>query len=149
MGGASLGKKKERKRKSERVGFDQLTWNSVPSVIQKYCYLRLLSQKLSESWRWSFVVKLVLYLWLYFITTALCGGMKSPYLPCTPLRGCCTPASAETQGFISLLPLSRPLGQGSAQAITSPPDAVFYICDVSGDTWPCTVLDGKHSTISK
>lgn len=49
---------------------------------------------------------------------------------------------------ISLLRLSRPLEQGSAQAITSPPDAVFYICDVSGDPWPCTVLDGKHSTIN-
>lgn len=51
MGGASLRKKKERKGKSERVAFDQLTSNSVPSVIQKYCYLCLLSQKLSESWR--------------------------------------------------------------------------------------------------
>lgn len=81
-------------------------------------------------------------------SATLCGGLKSPSLPCEPLRGCCTHASAEAQGFISLLPVSCPWGQGSAQAITSPPDAVFYICDVSGDTWPCTVLDGKHGTIN-
>lgn len=148
MGGASLGKKKERKRKSERVGFDQLTWNSVPSVIQKYCYLRLLSQKLSESWRWSFVIKLVLYLWLYFITTALCGGMKSPYLPCTPLRGCCTPASAEAQASSHFCLSPVPWGRVQLRPL-HPLLMQFYICDVSGDTWPCTVLDGKHSTISK
>lgn len=47
MGGASLGEK----RKSERAEFDQLTLNSVASVIEEYCYLYLLSQKLSESWR--------------------------------------------------------------------------------------------------
>lgn len=81
-------------------------------------------------------------------SAAVCGDIKSPYLPRKPLEDCCTLASAEAQGFISLLPLSHPPGQGSAQAITTPPDAVFYICDVSGDTWPCTVLDGKHSTIN-
>lgn len=44
MGGTSLGGKKkkgerEREKKSERVGFDHLTLNAVPSVIQEYCYL--------------------------------------------------------------------------------------------------------------
>lgn len=81
-------------------------------------------------------------------SAALCRGIKSPYLSHEPLGECCSLVSAEAWGFISLLSLSSPLGQGSAQAIASSPDAVFYIHDVSGDTRPCAVLDSKHSTIN-
>lgn len=129
---------------------DLANWLWIPSplwyrntVICVFCHRKCqkLEVKLCHQAGFIFVV-------LHHNSAVLCGGIKSPYCPRKPLRGCCTLASAETQGFISLLPLSHPLGQGSARAITSPPDAVFYICDVSGDTWPCTVLDGNHGPIN-